>query len=111
MDAVYVFNIVFLIIGPISAVGLLAWVVLSAKRQASKSHTSPYASSWLIDSLAVDSVSENIIPRGSAAKLKAALKALAGWERFWIALIVSALAHTALIIAFVTLNPYVRVFR
>ena len=48
MDAVYVFNIVFLVIGPISAIGLLAWVVLSAKRQSSKSHTLPYANSWLI---------------------------------------------------------------
>ncbi|TBU56297.1 hypothetical protein BD310DRAFT_931826 [Dichomitus squalens] len=89
MDAFYAFNILFLIIGPMSTVGLLAWVILSAKHHSS-----------------VDSVSENVVPPGFAGKLKVAVKALAGWERFWLALIVSVVAHTALVAAFVKLNPY-----
>ena len=36
MDAFFAFNIVFLIVGPISTIGLLAWVVLAAKGQSCK---------------------------------------------------------------------------
>lgn len=36
MDAFFVFNIAFLAIGPISMIGLLAWVVLAAKEQSCK---------------------------------------------------------------------------
>ncbi|KAI1790376.1 hypothetical protein LXA43DRAFT_512127 [Ganoderma leucocontextum] len=90
MDAFYASNIVFLIVGPISTIGLLAWVVLAAKEHSS-----------------VDTISENVAARGVTGKFKLAAKALAGWERFWVALIVSALAHALLVTAFVHLNPYI----
>ncbi len=109
MDAFFAFNIVFLIIGPISTIGLLAWVVLSAKGQSCK--PLPYVHGELSSPViptAVDSISVNVATRGVAGKLKLATKALAGWERFWVALIVSALAHVLLVTAFVHLNPYVR---
>ncbi len=36
MDAFYVFNIVFLVIGPLSAIGLIAWVMLASKQHSSE---------------------------------------------------------------------------
>ena len=42
MDAFFAFNIVFLIIGPISTIGLLAWVVLAAKGQSCKPEVFSY---------------------------------------------------------------------
>ena len=37
MDAFYVFNIVFLVIGPLSTIGLIAWVMLASKQHIGES--------------------------------------------------------------------------
>ena len=105
MDAFYVFNIVFLVIGPLSTIGLIAWVML-----ASKQHTGEFIACFLglgVDfPLAPESVSVTS-DHSKMAKLKLAVKALAGWERFWVALVVAVLVHVGLIAGFVHLNPYV----
>lgn len=36
MDGVYAFNIAMLVIGPLSTIGLLAWVMLAAKGTSGK---------------------------------------------------------------------------
>ena len=45
---------------------------------------------------------------GWKAKSRLALKTVAGWISFWIALVVGVLVHTGLITGFTKLNPYVR---
>ncbi|RDX48595.1 hypothetical protein OH76DRAFT_1352007 [Lentinus brumalis] len=89
LDAFYIFNIVFLVIGPLSAIGLIAWVML-----ASKQHSTPESVSATSD-------------HSKMGKLRLALKSLAGWERFWIALIIGVLADVGLVSGYVHLNPYV----
>lgn len=105
MDAFYAFNIVFLVIGPLSAIGLIAWVIL-----ASKQHIGKFIACFLElnvhPPLAPESVSVTS-DHSKMAKLKLTVKALAGWERFWIALVVAVLVHVGLIAGFVHLNPYV----
>ena len=40
-------------------------------------------------------------------KWRLAVKALLGWERFWIALVFAALIHVVFGVGFVKVNPYV----
>ncbi|KAI0753377.1 hypothetical protein C8Q80DRAFT_1151837 [Daedaleopsis nitida] len=89
MDGIYAFNIVSLVLGPLSTIGLIAWVILSSKEH-----------------VAIDTPI-GVADHSRFAKVKLASKALAGWCRFWIALVIAALAQTALITGYLHLNPYI----
>ncbi|KAI0645003.1 hypothetical protein C8Q79DRAFT_1001599 [Trametes meyenii] len=84
MSSVYAANIVLLVLGPLSTIGLLVWVVLAAKKRSQfeatpASHNEP--------------------------KWRIAAKALLGWERFWVSLVFAALVQVGLVAGFLNLNP------
>ncbi|KAI0364003.1 Zn-dependent exopeptidase [Pilatotrama ljubarskyi] len=87
LNSLYLGNIVLLVLGPLSTIGLLVWVILTAKKR-----------SVLAEMEAIPASHEE--PRW-----RTVVKGLLGWERFWIALIVAILAHVGLSVGFLKLNP------
>ncbi|KAH9935103.1 uncharacterized protein BXZ73DRAFT_45516 [Epithele typhae] len=87
MSALYAFNVVLLVVGPIVLIALIAWVMLVAKEQSTEEFAPHY--------------------QGARGKLKLVVKAVAGWERFWIALVICALVHAGVITGFLCLNPLI----
>ena len=57
----------------------------------------------------VSSCAAEVVTRhhGFLAKSKLAMKAVAGWGRFWVSLVFCVLVHAALVVTFMHLNPYV----
>ncbi|KAK7691951.1 hypothetical protein QCA50_005356 [Cerrena zonata] len=86
--ALFITNIVFLVLGPISTAVLLAWVlVLSNKQTNSNIPEEDVSSTWV--------------------KVKKVLFTALGWGRFWIALLVSVAVHTGFCVGYIKLNPFV----
>ncbi|KAI0657787.1 hypothetical protein C8Q70DRAFT_264499 [Cubamyces menziesii] len=86
MDAMYATNITLLVLGPLSVIGLIVWVVLASKQRSSLErepavHDDP--------------------------KWRLLVKAILGWERLWVALIFAVLVHVVFGIGFVKINPYI----
>ncbi|CDO78073.1 hypothetical protein BN946_scf184708.g7 [Trametes cinnabarina] len=86
MDTLYGINVALLVLGPLSTIALAVWVILAAKKRSNLEGVP----------------AEHIEPRW-----KFLVKTLLGWERFWVALILTALVHVALTVGFLRLNPYV----
>ncbi|OCH89411.1 Zn-dependent exopeptidase [Obba rivulosa] len=86
LQALFVTNVVLLVVGPISVIGLLVWVILVARKQDEGTAVN-------------DSV--------SGAKWKKILKYVFDWGRFCIMFIVGAAAEVALVVGYVKLNPYI----
>ncbi|KAI9061387.1 hypothetical protein FKP32DRAFT_1576122 [Trametes sanguinea] len=83
MDTFYGINIALLVIGPLSTIALAIWVVLASKKRS--------------DMQAVPA-------EHTESKWRLMSRAVLGWERFWVALIFTALVHVALTIGFLNLN-------
>ena len=84
----FVTNVVFLVLGPISAVVLLAWVfVLSRKHARAEAPEPDVSAAW--------------------ARVKQVLITALGWGRFWIALLISVALHIGFSAGYVTKNPFV----
>ncbi|KAI0669436.1 hypothetical protein C8Q78DRAFT_1080139 [Trametes maxima] len=84
MSSVYAANIVLLILGPLSTIGLFVWVVLAAKKR---------------------SQIETIPTSRDEPKWRIAVRALLGWERFWVSVIFAVLVHVGVVAGFLNLNP------
>ncbi|KAH9949297.1 hypothetical protein B0H21DRAFT_147569 [Amylocystis lapponica] len=88
LRALFVTNVVMLVVGPIVALLLLGWVLIkSGTFSRSRDHSSPELSGW--------------------AKAKKIMTGALCWGKFWIALIIGVAAHIALVAGYVHLNPYV----
>ena len=86
--ALFVTNVVFLVLGPISTVALLAWVFVLSKKHARADAPEPDVSTpW--------------------AKVKQVLITALSWGRFWIALFISVALHIGFSAGFIQLNPFV----
>ncbi|KAI0765712.1 hypothetical protein BD413DRAFT_481922 [Trametes elegans] len=97
--SVYATNIVFLVIGPLSTIGLAIWVVLASKKRSRES---------IITILAIcEEQLESVPPAHDEPRWRFLVKLALGWERFWMALIFTALVHAGLIAGFLNLNPYI----
>ncbi|CAL1711704.1 unnamed protein product [Somion occarium] len=87
-SALFATNIVLLILGPISVVILLAWVIVLSKiHRSSDAPEEDLSTAW--------------------AKVKKVLITALGWGRFWIALVLCIAAHVGLVVGYVKLNPFV----
>ncbi|OSC97539.1 hypothetical protein PYCCODRAFT_1419229 [Trametes coccinea BRFM310] len=84
MDTFYGINIALLVIGPLSTIALVVWVILASKKRSDM---------------------EAVPTEHTESKWRLMTRAVLGWERFWIALIFTALVHVALTIGFLHLNP------
>ncbi|KAI0351985.1 Zn-dependent exopeptidase [Trametes cingulata] len=84
LNSMYIGNIVLLVLGPLSTIGLLIWVILAAKKR---------------------SELEAIPASHEEPRWRTIVKGLLGWERFWIALIIAILVHVGLSVGFLKLNP------
>ena len=85
----FVTNVVFLVLGPISTVVLLAWVFVLSKKHARADAPEPAVSTAAWD------------------KVKQVLITALGWGRFWIALFISVALHIGFSAGFIQLNPFV----
>ena len=86
--ALFVTNVVFLVLGPISTVVLLAWVfVLSKKHTGAEAPELDVSTPW--------------------AKVKQVLITALGWGRFWIALLISVALHIGFSAGYITKNYFV----
>ncbi|KAH9927741.1 uncharacterized protein B0H18DRAFT_1159691 [Fomitopsis serialis] len=90
-QALFVTNVVFLILGPIVAIVLLAFLVIVPKKSGS-GHVAE---------------APQEIPTNKWTKVKKAGRVVLGWGRFWIALVVGILVHVGLVAGYLNLNPYV----
>ncbi|KAI0827758.1 hypothetical protein BC628DRAFT_1317988 [Trametes gibbosa] len=80
----YAFNIALLVLGPLVTLGLITCVVLASKK---RSQAQPIPASHI------------------EPKWRTLIKALLGWERFWVALLVAVLVHVGFVAAFLKVNP------
>ncbi|KAI8970991.1 hypothetical protein BD414DRAFT_540578 [Trametes punicea] len=84
MDALYAINVILLVLGPLSTIALIVWVVLACKKR-SRIEALPTAH--------------------EESRRKFIMRALLGWERLWVALLFTVLVHIALVTGFLKLNP------
>ncbi|TFY65290.1 hypothetical protein EVJ58_g2077 [Rhodofomes roseus] len=89
MTALFVLNVVLLVVGPIVTIVLFVFLVVTTKRSGS------------------GHVAEDEVPASKWHKVKKASRVILGWGRFWIALIVGILAHVGLVAGYINVNPYV----
>ncbi|KZT72372.1 hypothetical protein DAEQUDRAFT_664218 [Daedalea quercina L-15889] len=92
MQALFVTNVVLLVIGPIVTIVLLAFLVIATKKSGSG---------------LAGHISEDEVPANNWTKVKKASRIILGWGRFWIALIIGILTHVGLVAGYLNVNPYV----
>lgn len=103
MQALFVVNVLLLVIGPIITVVLLAFVIVATKKSDGGS-CAPHTFRVVVDIILVGHVTEDG-PKWN--RIKTSSRVIVGWGRFWIALIVGILAHVGLVAGYININPHV----
>ncbi|TCD67779.1 hypothetical protein EIP91_011965 [Steccherinum ochraceum] len=83
----FIVDVVLLILGPISVLVLLGWVLVLSQKHTNAGLPDQEPNTW--------------------PKIKKILVTALGWGRFWISLAIAILAQVGLVIGYVKLNPFV----
>ncbi|OBZ69777.1 Vacuolar membrane protease [Grifola frondosa] len=89
LHALFVTNVILLVIGPITILALFVWMLVVSQQLANLRSTA---------------LSREV---GKWTKFKKLSTVILGWSRFWIALLIGAAVHFGLVLGYVKLNPYI----
>lgn len=105
--ALFVTDVIFLVIGPLVVLGLLAWVFILTKRAHGKRLAISMTRQPLLTIIAVHLHSETPSEPTMWHRLRLVLAKVLGWGRFWFSLIVTIGVNVGIVAGYVKINPHV----